>query len=76
MFSVGELVRHWHMPRTANGQAAKLKLRNGVYRVTARRNDMYDLEHVDYPEITHKGVERELRSRARGSILKCPLGTG
>ena len=55
-FPVGSLVRLWGVQRTTNGDAAKLKLRNGVYEVTAKNNDLYDLKHVVYPEIVRKNT--------------------
>ena len=51
VFDVGEMVRCWHLPKSAKGNAAKLKLRNGVYEVVKRDNNRYDIRHVNYPEI-------------------------
>ena len=45
-FAEGELVRLWGVQRSSGGDAGKLKLRNGVYIVTAKRNDLYDLRHA------------------------------
>ena len=42
------MVRYWHLPKSAKGNAAKLKLRNGVYEVVKRDNNRYDIRHVNY----------------------------
>ena len=36
------------VPWCAKGNAAKLKLRNGVYDVVKRDNNRYDIRHVNY----------------------------
>ena len=48
VFDVGEMVRYWHLPKSTNGNAAKLKLRNGVYEITGKHNNRYNIRHVNY----------------------------
>ena len=50
------MVRLWGVQRSSGGDAGKLKLRNGVYVVTAKRNDLYDLRHATHPELTKTNV--------------------
>ena len=45
VFDVGEMVRYWHLPKSTNGNAAKLKLRNGVYEVTGKHNNRYNIRY-------------------------------
>ena len=66
VFDVGEMVRYWHLPKSAKGNAAKLKLRNGVYEVIKRDNNRYDIRHVNYPEIELKNVDVSYLARWRG----------
>ena len=65
-FAAGELVRLWRAQRTTNGDVAKLKLRNSVFKVTGRHNNSYDLENVKYPEITYTNVHVSQIARWRG----------
>ena len=65
-FATGELVRLWRAQRTTNGDVAKLKLRNSVFKVTGRHNNSYDLENVKYPEITYTNVHVSQIARWRG----------
>ena len=66
-FSVGDLVRMWGVQRSTKGQASKLKLRNGVYKVTGRNNDLYDLQSTLFPEITRTNVHVSFIARWRGT---------
>ena len=63
---MGEMVRYWHLPKSAKGNAAKLELRNGVYEVVKRDNNRYDIRHVNYPEIELKNVDVSYLARWRG----------
>ena len=65
-FQLGDLVRHWGVQRSSGGDAAKLKLRNGVYKVVGKREDLYDLQHVSYPEIRKSNVHVSFLARWRG----------
>ena len=66
-FAVGDMVRLWGVQRSTGGDAGKLKLRNGVYEVTARRGDMYDLRHTTYPELAKTNFHVSQIARWRGS---------
>ena len=66
-FAVGELVRLWGVQHTSNGEAGKLKLRNGVFRVLARDGqNRYNLVSVLYPEIQRTNVDVSFIARWRG----------
>ena len=58
VFDVGEMVRYWHLPKSTNGNAAKLKLRNGVYEITGKHNNRYNIRHVNYPHALREPVAR------------------
>ena len=60
------MVRLWGVQRSSGGDAGKLKLRNGVYIVTAKRNDLYDLRHATHPELTKTNVHVSYLARWRG----------
>ena len=65
-FAEGELVRLWSSQHSSNGNAAKLKLRNAVYKITKRNNNMYDLENVEMPEVVFTNVHVSRIARWRG----------
>ena len=71
-FKVGDLVRLWGVQRSSKGQASKLKLRNGVYKVMGSNGDLYDLQSVLFPEITRTNVHVSTIARWRGDAPANP----
>ena len=75
-FQPGDKVRYWSVQHTSHGNAAKLKLRNGVYEVTARHGDRYDLRHVEHPELSLDNIHVSFLARWRSADTPTVVATG
>ena len=68
-FQPGDKVRYWSAQSTSGGQAAKLKLRNGVYEIVRRHegSDRYDLRHCEHPELNLDNIHVSFLARWRSA---------